>query len=211
MHFLFHFFVISVQIVLYCVILFCVVLCCGKELGGNAPFIVFADADIDQAVNAACDSKFRNAGQTCVCADRFLIHKSIEEEFISKLVTRVSKIKVGSGLTDKVSLGPLITTNAAHAVKSKIENAVSDGGECIYGGSFLSDLGANFLEPTIVRNVKRSSSLWNTETFGPVIAISTFETDEEAVEIANDTSSGLASYVCSTNLKRVFQISGRYD
>lgn len=154
-------------------------------------------------------SKFRNAGQTCVCADRFLLHESIEENFLSKFVDKVKQLNVGSGMNKEVTMGPLISTKGANIVHSKVKEAVDEGGECLIGGSLMPDLGANFYEPTLIRNVNRASKLWKAENFGPVAAISTFHTEEEVVETANDTTSGLAAYFCSQNLERVFRVSRR--
>lgn len=179
------------------------------ELGGNAAFIVFEDANIDEAVTAAIASKFRNAGQTCVCADRFLIHESVEEEFLSKFIAKVRELKVGPGSMEGVTMGPLISTKSTKIVQTKVDDAIKEGGECLLGGSLLPELGANFFEPTVIRNVSRKSALWQSETFGPVAAISTFQTEEEAIEAANDTTSGLASYFCSQDLERVFRVAGR--
>mmetsp|Transcript_16326 Transcript_16326/g.23818 ORF Transcript_16326/g.23818 Transcript_16326/m.23818 type:complete len:404 (-) Transcript_16326:611-1822(-) len=181
------------------------------ELGGNAAFIVFDDADIDQAVDAAMSSKFRNAGQTCVCADRFLIHHSVEEEFISKLSKQVSQIQVGHGMKEGVTMGPVITKTSVSNIKEKVDKALSEGAELAFGGSPLPELGPNFFEPTIVQNVKPSSLLWCTETFGPVVAITTFDTEEEAIELANDTTSGLASYFCTKDAERIFRVAGRLE
>jgi succinate-semialdehyde dehydrogenase/glutarate-semialdehyde dehydrogenase len=179
------------------------------ELGGNAPFIVFEDADINQAVNAAMASKFRNAGQTCVCADRFLIHASIEEEFVSKLKEKVKLLSVSPGIYKGTTMGPLISLSAVLNVQKKVSEALDDGAECIAGGSPLEHLGPNFFEPTILRNVSLESRIWNSETFGPVAAIRTFETEEEAIQVANDSSTGLAAYFCSKDLARVFRVAGK--
>eukprot|EP00557_Chaetoceros_sp_GSL56_P010580 CAMPEP_0176485304 /NCGR_PEP_ID=MMETSP0200_2-20121128/4969_1 /TAXON_ID=947934 /ORGANISM="Chaetoceros sp., Strain GSL56" /LENGTH=530 /DNA_ID=CAMNT_0017881941 /DNA_START=129 /DNA_END=1721 /DNA_ORIENTATION=- len=182
------------------------------ELGGNAPFIVFEDADIDQAVHAAMASKFRNAGQTCVCADRFIIHKDIEEEFVQALHQKVQKIHVGKGLDEKTIMGPLIHGSAASSIKEKVDEAVTEGAECVIGGNLLPHLGPNFFEPTILRNVDPSSSrIWHEETFGPVIAMTTFIHEDQAIELANDTSSGLASYFCTKDAARIFRVSERLE
>jgi len=181
------------------------------ELGGNAPFIVFDDADIDQAVTSAIASKYRASGQTCVCADRFLLQDGIEEEFMSKLCEQVQKIQVGPGLKSGTEMGPLISQAAAHNVKQKVDEAIAEGAECVLGGNPIHDLGPNFFQPTVLRNVSPTSRIWATETFGPVVAISTFSTEEEAVHLANDTKSGLAAYFCSQDMKRVFRVAGRLE
>jgi len=181
------------------------------ELGGNAPFIVFEDADIEQAVHAAVASKFRNAGQTCVCADRFIVHESIEEEFFKAFFQKVSKIKVGPGLHEENSMGPLIVASATTGIQEKVDEAIVDGAECIIGGCPMPELGPNFFEPTILRNVSPSSRIWNTETFGPVAAITTFLREEDALKLANDSRSGLASYFCSNDMARVFRVADRLE
>ena len=181
------------------------------ELGGNAPFIVFDDADIEQAAHAAVASKFRNAGQTCVCADRFIVHEAIEDEFISALKDIVSKFQIGPGIDESTTIGPLISEMAAKSVEAKIYDSVKDGAQIVFGGSLIPHLGPNFLQPTIVRNVKSSSKLWYTETFGPVISITTFRHEDDAINLANDTPTGLASYFCSQDLSRVFRVAERLE
>lgn len=178
-----------------------------EELGGNAPFIVFETVNMDEAIEAAIASKFRNSGQTCVCADRFLIHSSREAEFVSKLVERVQSFQVGPGMDEKTTMGPLITSAAAMGVKDKVIEAITDGAECVIGGDMIPSLGPNFFQPTILRNVKETSRLWNTETFGPVVAIRTFDTEDEAITIANDSDVGLASYICSNDINQVFRVA----
>lgn len=178
------------------------------ELGGNAPFIVFEDADLDQAVTAAIASKFRNAGQTCVCADRFIIHSSVESEFVTKLMDKVKQIVVGHGMKDGVTMGPLISSVAAGTLKQKVDTAIAEGATCILGGYSLTEShGPNFFAPTILTNVNTQSSIWTTENFGPVVAITTYDTEEEAVSLANDTPTGLASYFFTNNLSRIFRVS----
>jgi len=181
-----------------------------SELGGNAPFIVFEDADIDQAVHAAMTSKFRNAGQTCVCADRFIIHEAIEEEFIKALSEKVSKFKMGPGLNDATTMGPLIADTAVAIIGGKVKEAIADGAHLVLGGAPIPELGPNFFQPTILRNVSPSSRIWCTETFGPVVAIATFNHEDEAIHLANDSPYGLASYFCSTDMSRVFRVAERY-
>ena len=181
------------------------------ELGGNAPFIVFDDADVDVAVQAAIASKFRHAGQTCVCSDRFLIHRSIHDEFVSKFVAAVEQLKVAPGMNEGATMGPLIASNAAESVRAKVEEAIAEGGKCVTGGSALPDVGANFFQPTIITEVDTESRIWKEETFGPVAAIRSFDTEEEALEVANDCSVGLASYFCSQDLSRVFQVAKQVE
>ena len=181
------------------------------ELGGNAAFVVFDDADIDVAVNAAMSSKFRNAGQTCVCADRFIIHHEVEKEFVGKLTEKVKQLNVGHGLKDGVNMGPVISTLPVKNIHKKVEAAISDGANLVCGGSDLPDLGPNYFAPTILTNVNPSSLIWDTETFGPVVAINTFETEDEALSLANDTPSGLASYFCTKDLSRIFRFSSALE
>jgi len=179
------------------------------ELGGNAPFVVFEDASIEQAVATAIASKFRNAGQTCTCADRFLIHSSVYEEFIELFTKKTKALVVGDGMQDDTTIGPLITSRAAETVHQKVQDAIAAGAECILGGSPRTDLGPQFMEPTILTNVDTASALWTGETFGPVAAIRSFETEEEVLAIANDSRSGLASYFCTKDLSRAFRFAER--
>jgi succinate-semialdehyde dehydrogenase/glutarate-semialdehyde dehydrogenase len=181
------------------------------ELGGNAPFVVFEDADIDQAVSAAMASKFRNAGQTCVCSDRFLIQQSVHDEFVEKMAERVKELKIGPGMDESTKIGPLITSKAADTTQEKIEEAIAEGATCVVGGSRLKSLGPNFLEPTILTNVSTESRIWKEETFGPCAAIRSFETEEEALAIANDSEVGLAGYFCSNDLSRVFRFASKLE
>ncbi len=155
-------------------------------------------------------SKFRNAGQTCVSADRFLVHESVEEEFTMAICKEVESLKVGSGMEADNTMGPLISKAAVENVKEKVDEAVSDGAECLIGGGLLPGLGPNFYQPTVLRDVKTSSRIWATETFGPVIPLRSFRSEEEAIELANDTTAGLASYICTNDMSRAFRVSSRY-
>uniref|UniRef100_A0A7S3Q3D3 Succinate-semialdehyde dehydrogenase, mitochondrial n=1 Tax=Chaetoceros debilis TaxID=122233 RepID=A0A7S3Q3D3_9STRA len=177
------------------------------ELGGNAPFIVFEDADIEQAGHAAMASKFRNAGQTCVCADRFIIHDSVVEDFTQLLKEKVLEIKVGHGLDEGIDMGPLILPLAAESVQIKVREAIADGAKCVIGGSTMDHMGPNYFEPTILTDVKATSRIWNTETFGPVAAIATFHHEQDAIDLANDSSTGLASYMCTNDMSRAFRVA----
>lgn len=180
----------------------------SMELGGNAPFVVFADADLDVAVAAAVSAKFRNAGQTCVCADRFLVHASVYDEFCEKFAQAVGNLKVCPGSSDGSQLGPLITDRAVQSVKNKVDVALTEGAT-LYEQKELPEeaLEGNFYPPTILTNVSVDSDIWKTETFGPVAAVRCFETDEEALEIANNVRVGLASYFCTKDLERAFQFA----
>ena len=176
------------------------------ELGGNAPFIVFDDADIDQAVAAAMASKFRNAGQTCVCADRFLVHSSIHDDFLESFVDHINKLIVGNGLDESVTMGPLISPEACNRVHEKVQDAINRGARLLVGGSKLEALGGNFYRPTVLTDVSPEADIWKTETFGPVAAVCTFETEDEALRLANDSPVGLASYFLTRDLGRTFRV-----
>lgn len=181
------------------------------ELGGNAPFIVFEDANIDQAVDAAMASKYRNAGQTCVCADRFLIHADVHDEFVEKLVSQVKQLKIGPGMDPSTTMGPLITSGAVQAVHAKVQEAIAEGATCVVGGKPLDAIGQHFYAPTILTNVVPTSRIFEEETFGPVTAIHKFESEEEALSIANDSRVGLASYFCTTDMSRAFRFSQQIE
>ena len=176
------------------------------ELGGNAPFIVFDDADIDAAVAGAMVCKFRNSGQTCVCANRILVQASIFEEFTAKLAQAVDALKIGKGVDDGVTIGPLIHETAANDVVALIDDAVAGGARVITGGR-RSELGANFVAPTVLTNVSYDMRLFSEEIFGPVAPIFRFETEEEAIEIANNTEFGLASYFYTRDIGRIWRVS----
>jgi len=173
--------------------------------------VVFEDADIDQAVNAAMASKFRNVGQTCVCADRFIIHKSVEEEFVAKLTEKVKQLNVGHGMKDGVTMGPVISALPVKNLKEKVDEAIAEGATCVIGGSPLPQHGPNYFAPTILTNVNPRSLIWCTETFGPVAAVKTFESEEEALALANDTPTGLAAYFCTNDLSRIFRFSAALE
>ena len=177
------------------------------ELGGNAAFVVFEDANLDEAVSTAVASKFRNAGQTCVCSDRFLIHESVHDEFVSKFVSRAKELKVGQGMDESTTMGPLITSSALERVKAKVKQALELGAHCVLGGAPLDQLGSHFFEPTVLTGVSASSDLWATETFGPVAAIRKFSTEKEALEVTNDCNVGLASYFCTQDPSRAFRFA----
>lgn len=177
------------------------------ELGGHAPFIVFDDADLDAAVEGAIASKYRNSGQTCVCANRLLVQKGVYEEFARKLVTAVtSQLKVGNGFDEGVNQGPLIDLNAVLKVEEQIRDAVDKGARIGCGGKRVSE-GGFFFEPTILLDVTPEMVISREETFGPVAPLFVFETEEEAVALANDTPYGLASYFFSTDVGRVWRVA----
>lgn len=176
------------------------------ELGGNAPFIVFDDADVDAAVAGAMASKYRNSGQTCVCANRFLIQDGIYERFASKLAEAVGKLVLGSGMDAGVTQGPLIDNNAVCKVETLLADATGKGARVLCGGQ-RSALGGTFFEPTIVADLTPEMRMAREEIFGPVAPLFRFKTEEEAIRLANDTEFGLAAYFYSADLGRVWRVS----
>ena len=178
----------------------------SMELGGNAPFIVFDDADLDAAVEGAILSKYRNNGQTCVCANRLYVQEKVYDEFAQKLSNAVSKFEVGDGFNEKVTLGPLITEDAVLKVENHINDALSKGAKLITGGS-RHKLGGNFFEPTLLTEVTKNMVVSTNETFGPVAPLYKFSSDEEVIEMANDTPYGLASYFFSRDIGRIWRVA----
>jgi succinate-semialdehyde dehydrogenase/glutarate-semialdehyde dehydrogenase len=173
------------------------------ELGGNAPFIVFDDADIDSAVEGAMISKYRNAGQTCVCANRFYVQAGVYDEFVAKLAEKASAIKVGNGFEAGISQGPLIDDQAIAKVESHVADALGKGATVVTGGARLSE---RFYSPTVLSNVTSDMMVSREETFGPVAPVFRFETEAEAIELANATEFGLASYFYSRDIGRIFRV-----
>ena len=176
------------------------------ELGGNAPFIVFDDADLDKAVEGAIASKYRNAGQTCVCVNRLYIQDGVYDAFAEKFKAAVAKLKVGNGLEEGVTIGPLIDAKAAAKVKEHIDDAVSQGARVIAGGKAHAN-GGSYFEPTILADVPRSAKVSKEETFGPLAPLFRFKDEAEVIELANDTEFGLASYFYARDLSRVFRVA----
>jgi succinate-semialdehyde dehydrogenase/glutarate-semialdehyde dehydrogenase len=176
------------------------------ELGGNAPFIVFDDADVDAAVTGAIASKYRNTGQTCVCTNRFLVQDGIHDLFARKLTEAVNKLKVGNGLQAEVQQGPLIDGKAVVKVEEHIADALAKGAKVVAGGARHA-LGGNFFQPTVLTNATREMALAREETFGPVAPLFRFRTEQEAIELANDTEFGLASYFYTRDLARAWRVS----
>ncbi|WP_227938332.1 NAD-dependent succinate-semialdehyde dehydrogenase [Alkalihalobacillus deserti] len=177
------------------------------ELGGHAPFIVMDDANIDKAVSGVINSKFRNAGQTCICTNRIYVHESIEKEFIDQLVSQVSNLRVGDGMNVETDIGPLIDRAAIDTVIQQIEDAKNKGAKIEFGGKKLEDENGSFFEPTVLSNVTDEMVCMLEETFGPLAPITTFKTEEEVVARANNTNFGLAAYVFTENLGRAIRIS----
>jgi len=180
------------------------------ELGGNAPFIVFDDADIDAAVEGAMISKYRNAGQTCVCANRIYVQAGVYDEFAEKLSVAVSQLQVGDGMRDGVTQGPLIDMNAVQKVEEHIADAVGHGAEVIVGGC-RHELGGAWFQPTLLRNVTSDMKVAREETFGPLAPLFRFEDEAEVIEMANNTEFGLASYFYSRDLARVWRVAEQLE
>ncbi len=178
----------------------------SMELGGNAPFLVFADADIDAAVNGAMLAKMRNMGEACTAANRFLVHESIADDFASKFAQRMAKEVVGRGTEDGVTVGPLIDAKQRDKVAELVDDATSRGASVVTGGSTTGDKGY-FFEPTVLTDVADDADMFREEIFGPVAPITTFSEDEKAVAMANDTEYGLVAYAFTTDLGRMIRVS----
>ena len=182
----------------------------SMELGGNAPFIVFDDADIDAAVQGAMVSKYRNAGQTCVCSNRIIVQAGIYDEFAAKLKQAASELVLGNGADEGVTVGPLIDEQAATGVCEFIDDAVAKGASVTLGGG-PSELGGSFVNPTILTGVTRDMRVFSEEIFGPVAPLFKFETEEEVVQMANDTEFGLAAYFYSRDIGRVYRVAEQLE
>ncbi len=180
------------------------------ELGGNAPAIVFDDADLDTAVEGVFASKFRNGGQTCVCANRIYVQAGIYEQFLAKLSEKVAQIKLGSPFEEEVTMGALISERAVEKVESHINDALSLGAELVLGGE-RHVLGGTFFQPTILKNVTQTMKVAREETFAPLAPIFKFETEEEVIQWANDTEFGLAAYLFSQNIGRIWRVSEQLE
>ena len=181
------------------------VLKCSMELGGNAPFIVFDDADLDKAVEGAMISKFRNNGQTCVCANRIYVQAGVYDAFAEKLAVAVSKLNVGDGLKDGITTGPLINMDAVEKVQEHISDVLSGGGKVLAGGKGHA-LGGTFFEPTVLTGVTNDMKVATEETFGPVAPLFKFDTEEEVIHLANNTIFGLASYFYARDVGRITRV-----
>lgn len=178
----------------------------SMELGGNAPFIVFNDADIDEAVTGAIASKYRNAGQTCVCTNRILVQNQVLTEFTEKYTRAVSQLVVGNGMDENTDIGPMISHQAALQVKAMVDEAILQGATCVSGGT-IHKKGLPFMSPTILTNVKSSMAITQQEIFGPISPIMSFEQEEEAIKLANDTPYGLAAYFYSRDIGRTWRVA----
>jgi succinate-semialdehyde dehydrogenase/glutarate-semialdehyde dehydrogenase len=182
----------------------------GLELGGHAPFIVFDDADLGAAVEGALQSKYRNAGQTCVCTNRFYVHESIYDTFVEKLAVGAAQIKVGNGFDEGVGQGPLIDAQAIAKVQEHVADALEKGARIASGGKKHA-LGGHFYEPTVLSNISNDMLIMREETFGPVAAVIKFKTEAEAIAAANDTEFGLASYFYSRDIGRVWRVAEKLE
>ena len=178
----------------------------SMELGGNAPFVVFDDADLDAAVAGALASKYRNAGQTCVCANRFLVQRPVQDAFAEKLARAVATFKVGNGMEAGVDIGPLINEQAVVEVERLVQASLAAGAQLVAGGK-RHNLGGCFYEPTILKNVSNDMPIAANEIFGPVAPLITFDTEEEALQLANDSSYGLAAYFYARDIGRVWRVA----
>ncbi|MCY7753012.1 succinate-semialdehyde dehydrogenase [Bacillus haynesii] len=185
----------------------------SMELGGHAPLIVDEDANIDLAVKQTMLSKYRNAGQTCVCANRLIVHESVKDEFAEKLRAEVAKLKVGNGLEEGVAIGPIINKNGFQKIVDQINDAVNKGAKVLIGAEYESDdeKSCYFVHPTVLTDVDPSMTIMHEETFGPVAPITTFKTLDEAIKLANDTPYGLAAYFFTENYRRGIYLSENLD
>jgi succinate-semialdehyde dehydrogenase / glutarate-semialdehyde dehydrogenase len=182
----------------------------SMELGGNAPFLVFDDADIDRAVEGAIAAKYRNSGQTCVCTNRFLVQSKVYKKFVEEFAEAASNLKVGNGLEDGIQQGPLIDMDAVETVESMIEDATKKGGKVVAGGK-RHELGGSFFEPTVIADAKPRMRFTKEEIFGPIAPIYKFKTEEEGIAMANNTVYGLAAYFYTSDLGRAFRVSEGLD
>ncbi len=178
----------------------------SMELGGHAPFIVFEDANIDEAVTGALQSKFRNSGQTCICTNRLFIHEKVYDSFLEKFTNEVKKIKVGNGLNEGIVSGPLIDKSSLDKVIDHVQDAVNTGAKIAVGGE-VHPLGGNFYQPTVLSNVSTEAKITFEETFGPVAPLYKFSSDDEVIKMANDTPYGLASYFYSRDIGRIWKVA----
>ncbi len=177
----------------------------AMELGGNAPFIVFEDADLDAAVEGAIAAKFRNAGQTCISANRFLVQQSIAEEFIAKLVEKTKALKVGNGFDEVHQIGPLINQRASDKMLKIIDTAIEQGAQLLDGGKPVESPG-HFFQPTILTNITADMAIFHQEIFGPIVSIATFDNEAQAIQLANQSDQGLCGYLYTSNQQRISRI-----
>lgn len=179
----------------------------SMELGGNAPFIIFDDADLDAAVAGAIGCKFRSSGQVCTAANRIYVQKGIYDAFVKAFTAEVAKFKIGPGYVDKNTHGPLIHAGAINKVQEHIDDAVKKGGKIMIGGHKMPELGSNFFQLTVMTNMNSSMMVARDETFGPLAPIFSFDSEEEVVKLANDTEVGLTGYLFSQDISRCYRIA----
>jgi succinate-semialdehyde dehydrogenase/glutarate-semialdehyde dehydrogenase len=177
------------------------------ELGGNAPFIIFADADLEAAASGLVASKFEHTGQTCICSNRIFVEDKIVDEFTNLLVKKVKALKQGPPMENNIDLGPLISERALKKVRNIVDDAVEKGAKVLVGGAPATDLGSNFYQATVLTNINKSMRIWDEEIFGPVVPIFSFATEDEVIQIANSTDVGLAGYFYTTNHKRAWRVA----
>jgi succinate-semialdehyde dehydrogenase/glutarate-semialdehyde dehydrogenase len=182
----------------------------SMELGGNAPFIVFEDADIDAAIQGAMVSKYRNAGQTCVCSNRLFVQDSVYDTFVEKLVAAAADLTVGDGMQDGIAIGPLVNTTAVNDVDELVQASISAGANVALGGA-AHDLGGCYYQPTVLTEVTSQMAVFRNEIFGPVAPVVRFSTEEEVIAMANDTEFGLASYFYTRDIGRVWRVAEALD
>lgn len=182
----------------------------SMELGGNAPFIVFEDADLDLAVEGAMGAKMRNIGEACTAANRFLVHESVAREFAQRFTARINELTLGNGLDEDVTVGPLIEASARESVAMLVDDAVAAGATALTGGA-VSEGDGHFYQPTVLVDVPRDAKILREEIFGPVAPIITFSTEEDAIRMANDTEYGLAAYLFTQDFSRLFRVSDQLD
>jgi len=177
------------------------------ELGGNAPFIVFDDADVDAAVGGLMVSKFRNGGQTCVCPNRVFVQSTVHDRFVEKLAARIGALKVGPASDPASEIGPMINARAVEKIERHVRDAVERGARVVVGGSRMASLGSNYFAPTLLVGAAADMACSCEETFGPVVPVTRFETEAEVVAAANDTPYGLAAYFYSTDVRRIWRVA----
>jgi succinate-semialdehyde dehydrogenase/glutarate-semialdehyde dehydrogenase len=181
------------------------------ELGGNAPFIVFDDADIDAAVDGLMAAKFRNGGQTCVCPNRVFVQAAVHDAFVGKLATRVAALQVGPASEPSSQIGPMINARAVEKIERHVKDAVGKGAGVVVGGKRLAELGSNYFAPTVLTGVDATMACCQEETFGPVVPVTRFEQEHDVVAAANDTPFGLAAYFYSTDLRRIWRVAAALE
>ena len=181
------------------------------ELGGNAPFIIFEDADIEKAAEGAVTSKFRNAGQTCICANRIFVHADIYDQFLEKMVEKTKALNVGNGMDEKTDIGPMINMDGLEKAEELLKDALDGGAKLHCGGDRLNDIGKQYFQPTVITDVTPQMRIFKEEIFGPVAAIYKFDDTDEVIEKANDTQYGLAAYIYTNDLKRSWQVPERLE